>query len=1093
MALLLCAAEGTATAYADSALFVSAENPRFENHFAGSMVVEVAVFDDSINEVGEDRGEPDVTVNGDALRMVQATDGNWYAYFASTDSAKAADQTSLDGGVAGRGLDFGAFCGEDTGAYVFGVSFSETDGISVPSSTGLAGFTNGKAGLSSCTGSLTAAGDNLNNVVRKAKPVNTNPAVAPGQIGLDPSAWPVIQLYSFGDKDDVAVRYDFGGGSKTVDLHYDEIPNVSLDMDRDVYPPSSEVFVTISDVQLNQDPTDEDSWTFAVGDTSAVFYSAFAGTGSMSGSGGGGGGGSDPRLVNLLPYLDGLGFHDNGLFSMSASSIVSLGTNHNQPSTFVSDGITTYSEIVTFAETRPNTGIFDTSDSGNDSVVEIIPDAPRGRADYIQYNGRSLPVLSGYSTASVATGPDGGDAATGADASISVPESWAPGTEIPITVFDDDQNVNSGLRDSLDLFSSTSIIPTIVIGSPATLESASDVRIYESSTDTLSAGTGIPSSTPDDGSARMFLDTRRAAVLTTFEKLSISLGMTASSLGDILIDGTGEMGTNWFNYDLRSLNRDLDLDDISDASISLYFGGLSDDTSRVVIADSGDLSQFQGLVQIKDADVDSILAQSGAAYLVINFDDSNDSVSVASISAGKGDVQPIVFDIFSFGLPREGNQDINNSIYRFELRETARDSGAFAGTVEYAVSNQLNIITPDLVNTLRPIGDDVKFVVTGRMSDEDGITISYSDISGVGILTPAAVKSSISTHSGTVSVDKQSYGFGRPVTITLTDPDLNLRHDRIDIYSVINSPDSENVDAVGGSGDELLLEVRIKGIKYGRCTIDGVEHGGLASSGFSLAETGADSGVFKGVFKMPSQICNEGGTGLVYTSGGTIDVRYFDFRDSSGKPDIVSLSRQPAMSDDERHYHRQLPMLNSHTFDLPVFPDSTDVVLSGSIAGHKRGVPVEVVLTLPNGQQQGFAMLPSGTGSYRGLFTLDSNSLPGDYTVDVYYQDVKIGENRFSLSAKIVTESSASASASSKEAGALLGWLDGGSPDQAYRDVVRSLLDSKYHRHENAANDDGPIPAWLKNHARYWIDGLVSDKEYLDGLEFLVKNGIISI
>ena len=1059
----LLLASGAATfAHAEPALSVSAENPRFENHFAGSMVVEVAVFDDSIRDVGENVGEPDVTVNGRALRMAQATDGNWYAYFADADSARAADQTALDGGSPGAGLDFGVFCGKDTGASVFGVSFSETDGISVPGSAGLVGFSNGMVSLSSCTGILPdTAVNSQNNVVRNAKPLNTNPAVTPGQIGLDPRAWPVIQLYRFGDGDDVAVSYDFGSGSKIVDLHYDEIPNVSIDSDRDVYPSGAEVFLTISDMQLNQDPTDEDSWTFAVGDSSAVFYDAFA----------------SPVPADLLPYLGRLGFHDNGLFSMSVGTVTSLGTNRNQPFSSVSE----YSEIVTFAETRPNTGVFVTSDRGNDSVVGISPDAPRGMVDRVEYNGMPLQVLSGSFTASVYTGSTSGDSM---DASVSVPEYWTPGTKIPITVFDSDQNANSGMRDGLDLFRSTSIIPTIVIGDPVTLYSASDVRIYESSTDPLHAGTGIQSSVSDDGSARLLLNAGDK-VRPSFEKMSIDLGITAGSLHDILIDGAEERGTNWLNYDLRSLDRSLD--DISDTSVSLYFGGLSEDAPSVRIADSGDLEKFSGLVQISDADTDSILALSGAAYLVVNFDDSDDSDSAASILSD-GVSRPVIFDIFSFGLRENGgsHQDINNAIYRFELRETAADSGAFAGTMEYSVANQLNIVTPDLVSTLRPIGEDVKFVVTGRLTDEEGVTVTYSDISGSGILSPTAIKSSIQTHSGAVYTDRQSYGFGRPVTITLVDPDLNLRHDRIDVYSVIDDPDSDNADAVGGSGGGLLLEVRIKGIKYGRCTVGGIEHGGLAASGFSLVETGADSGVFKGVFKMPSQICNRDGTGLVSTAGGSIDVRYHDFRDSSGTPSIVSLSGQPAMSGDvyRSNYGHMSPVLNSQTFDLPSFPGTVDVVLSGGVTGHKRGVPVEMVLMLPDGQQQKFAVHPSGTGSYRGIFTLDSDSLPGIYAVNVYYMDEKIGENRFSLNAEPIIVS--------YHRTAIQGWLDGGSPDQVYGDTVMSMLDSGYQQHEDAANGDWYVlPAWLKEHAWYWVDGLMSDEEYLDGLEFLVRNGVI--
>lgn len=87
-------------------LSVSAENSKFDNHFAGSMVIEVVIRDSNISDTDEGKGEPDVTINGKTLRMVQATDGNWYAYFANVDKAKIADATV---GLAGKGLDLEFF------------------------------------------------------------------------------------------------------------------------------------------------------------------------------------------------------------------------------------------------------------------------------------------------------------------------------------------------------------------------------------------------------------------------------------------------------------------------------------------------------------------------------------------------------------------------------------------------------------------------------------------------------------------------------------------------------------------------------------------------------------------------------------------------------------------------------------------------------------------------------------------------------------------------------------------------------------------------------------------------------------------------
>ena len=194
-------------------LFVSAENSQFENHFSGSMVIEVIVRDSNLQDTGEGKGEPDVTLNGKTLRMVQATDGNWYAYFANVEKAKIADSTV---GLAGKGLDFGVFCSNDSASSVFGISISETDGIAVPRSFGLTGFTNGDSSFSSCTGSPTGSA-NLNNVVRNAKSINTNSNIPTGQIGLDSDAWPLIQLYSFND---VTIQYNPGGPSQQVSLEY---------------------------------------------------------------------------------------------------------------------------------------------------------------------------------------------------------------------------------------------------------------------------------------------------------------------------------------------------------------------------------------------------------------------------------------------------------------------------------------------------------------------------------------------------------------------------------------------------------------------------------------------------------------------------------------------------------------------------------------------------------------------------------------------------------------------------------------------------------------------------------------------------------
>jgi hypothetical protein len=197
---------------ANANLFVSAENSQFDNYMSGPQVIEVVVIDSDINDTDEAKGEPDVTINGKNLRMVQAVDGNWYGYFADRLQAQRADATTGDGANngqrddAGNGLDFGEFCGKTSTVFSDDSTalFQDTVGVAVPmiiTGTG----TNGTTTIAQCTGSLAGTngtGDVAMNVLREAKDVNTAISGDIGQIDLvSANVWPFIQLYNLTRRD----------------------------------------------------------------------------------------------------------------------------------------------------------------------------------------------------------------------------------------------------------------------------------------------------------------------------------------------------------------------------------------------------------------------------------------------------------------------------------------------------------------------------------------------------------------------------------------------------------------------------------------------------------------------------------------------------------------------------------------------------------------------------------------------------------------------------------------------------------------------------------------------------------------------------
>lgn len=1029
-------------------LYVSAENPEFENHFAGSMVIEVIVNDPDLKDINSATGEPDVTINGNNLRMVQATDGSWYAYFAHIDAARTADQIVENAGAIGESLDFGVFCSAASTDSVLGVAFSDTQGVAI-ARDGVGG-TNGQMRPGDCTGPIST--QIINNVVRNPKSINTHPGVPPGQIGLDSNAWPIIQLFSFND---VEIKYNKAGNHQQVDLEYDEIPNITMELDRLNYPSGAEVFVTISDIQLNQDPTDEDSWTFNVNSPYGVFYQAYTESGSDSGNGG-------PGLVNLNAHLSSLDFEDNGQLRVDLSNIMELKTNRDQPDSFVSDGVERFSQIVTFVETQSNSGIFRNYDKSKISNIGILNNAPRGLSGTIQYNDETKSVLSGTFTASLDLGTRG--------------STLEPGTRATVTVNDADQNINSGERDDLDVFRASAIIPTLEMGEPLTLRGASGVVFYELASTDWSSGTAVRSSVSADSSARLIIDTPSAAN-TDFTKISFNTGYTANSLRSLLIDGdSNTFGTNWLNYDLRSIQNHLEIDSFSDTSMTLFFGGF-DDPSPVGIVDGGDISSAQGFIKIDDRDVDSIASKSGSVFLAINFDASNNSSPEGRIN-DESDLQPIVVDLFSFGEMR--GREINNAIYRLELEETQRNSGIFTGTIEYAVTNQVNIIDANFLSTLRTIGEEIKFLVSGDLLDEKGITISYSDLDSSGVKVSQSTKSDIRTHSGKVTTGSPSYRFGQPVTIILDDPDLNQDHEMIETFSVINDPNSPAVDTVGTVGGNILLEVQIKDFRYQRCMVNGISHDGLGGTGFVLVETGPDTGIFEGTFKMPSRICSEDASKLISPAGGSIDVRYYDFRDSTGNPNIFSLSN--SKSPKPKSSTSSPPTLNSDKFTLPKYGQTTQVILSGTLKDHSRGTPLSILLHSPDDMTETFGIIPTNSGDYRAVIILKHNSPTGIYSIEVMYRQDLVGVTSFSVDSDIP--------ASIKDTAKW--WADGTAPDSEFLKGIEDLI-SKDVLETYQSQSSGKLPDWVKKTAQWWGDDLITDDDFISALEYLVKKGIIRI
>ncbi|KKM15167.1 hypothetical protein LCGC14_1698790 [marine sediment metagenome] len=472
------------SAYAANAnLFVSAENSQFSNYMSGPQVIEVVVIDPDIDDTDEAKGEPDVTINGKIMRMVQAVDGNWYGYFADRNQALIADSTVV-GNTAGEGLDFGVFCAETTGGTVLGegvssVDISDTVGIAVKNTVIVANEVQGTsppvALTNTCTAGSTSTVDNQ-NVLREEKDVNTTlPGVADGdgQIGLDPDFWPFIQLYPLNPTGNVVIQYNKGGGAQTTTLTFDTVENFAgIELDRTIYPNNAQVHVTITDLWLNIDPTDEDSWTWDTNGTDrndlGTFYQVFNENGGQAGALA-----ADGVIdINVGSTLGDLMIEDNGILILTTDAqssgipVVTLQDNDDTDLTCTTaaacavtsnpGALVAGSVPVTITELGPNSGIFGTYDESDTSNLLITGNALRGTSATIDYNETPTTILVGFDFATIDIQP--------------IDDTWSSGEEIPLVLVDGDANKNSRADEDLDLNNpDVTLIPSLQTGSPYSL------------------------------------------------------------------------------------------------------------------------------------------------------------------------------------------------------------------------------------------------------------------------------------------------------------------------------------------------------------------------------------------------------------------------------------------------------------------------------------------------------------------------------------------------------------------------------------------------------------------------------------------------
>jgi len=820
-------------------LFVSAENAMFNNYFVGAQIVEIIVKDPNRIDTDELESEPTVKVNEFPIRLAQGADGYWYAYIVEANEvAKADANANIDFGVQSAPIGV-TFDPAITPYHTVGV-IGQAPALSIIDLDG--GFVDGAES---------------------------------GQIGINPTQWPIVQALDF-TLENIDIKLEQPGADEIVSLKHDndDIDDYAgIELDRNAAHNNAELHLTITDQALNLDPTTEDVVVFDVtpGSESVSFKMT-----------------SDYGLVQTLTVGDvaGTGYTTGDSITVAGGVTATVTATDGVVNSLTigspGDGtITTDGDEVatTTTDGGDNTLTVDyTINSGYNAFSNGFDDNGKLIIDY-DTQGTGIDVLTNDATLDDETADNyilfwesaensgifyntdddddsnlnvSSDALRGTTATIdyndsaqsfvvaydfatidmdasSVGDEWNSGEEITIVLYDQDLNLNTLKDEDLTVAGGT-LVPSIQIGNPVSLDQGA---VTISGTNTA-------------------VNTATVALFSKIATADISAGDTT------LIIDTGITGA-----DLANISANYDSVSIDVSS----FGTIS----NVEVCEVG--SYVDGATCTADGttllDVATTTGKFHSELTTSATDDATEDI-IVEVTLGRTSDQtdaPFHVDFFSF------SDSVNNAIYRVELEESGDNTGEFIGSAEYVMLNQINFDQDATFDRINPTQDDVDMIVHLDMTDEDSIRVNYLDLGADGVSTQVADQEEAPTHSGSADLDLDSYKIADTVVVTINDQDLNTDSELIDVYITTDGAGGA-ADLVGKGTDSHVVDI----------TFDDVQWNDLSSTGFTLVESGIDSGIFIGSFQVPEEFDHDldGGTSAVPATGTDIEVNYNDFRDGSG-------------------------------------------------------------------------------------------------------------------------------------------------------------------------------------------------------------------
>nr|AIF25086.1 hypothetical protein [uncultured marine thaumarchaeote SAT1000_44_H06] len=835
-------------------------------YIQGGAILEIVVNDPAVSatDVSVSNG-PVVTMDGTDYITNQGSNGKWYVYAVDDSISTDLDDNS-------DGMEYGVQCTSGIGVHTGPVNGDIVRGVAnIIGSSGPdvwveAQGTSANAGAGGCLGLNNASGSSddtsgttgrslMSDAVLQDAPslsrwngaIHNSSLIDWGQRGhgLNESgygSWPYILAFEF--PSDLLVEY----GSSSINVEFGNTDSqTSISLLNQSPADETHLYLTLTDPALNIDPTSADVWTF---DLSATHDSADA-----------------------LYFSNNETDNTGGNAAMSVAERSSMGCSANCKlgnSTNIAGIVDGHGEVI-MTENAANSGVFESWSGNGTSQLVTVDEIGGDKKVIFTYGGNSVDMIITYNAASLTLDAGDGD--------------WVAGETAYMTLVDPDLNKNPGIAETQEIGDETSMIPTIIVGSPLTLANSAGNNNLEDWDAQNNAGVQVGVTGSSTQTTGMSYTLAINNVSDNSERLRIlhSAEATATScVATTCIGGEGHTVT-WINVTTAHTRADIiDLPGtvVLNYDVSAPAALLSSTAVSVYVVDSGENGTNNA--------AGSILAVSGGniAAGVVDLDDGTIWVKNTDVSdpnfttSGGGEAgtvnvgvafkiehaigtflnttadYAIAADFCNFD--QDNGSNVHNCIYRIEAEETGENTGIFEGSVDYVMLNNSTAAgtisgehagnDEEVEDMLSTSSDEVTVVLMNGVSGSDTIRVVYNDTDALQGADKLGAQIDTLTHSGTAGLDADTYEDADMATITIVDADLNQDSGIRDTYE--NSSRTFQITVTGS---------------------DGVAEQHVSTAPQTVIETTNDSGIFVGTFKVPNY------------KGEDLELVYYDSKDLAGE------------------------------------------------------------------------------------------------------------------------------------------------------------------------------------------------------------------